>query len=474
MGEHMATSGATDGATGGAAEAGKEGAPPPWWLNLWVQRLRERGSLNQMPPVGERCFYGNPWRGLAEESDLVLERTGLQAGEPSLWEVLSQPYSDAGENALSLFERLRPQAFLWACLCEWLVNDVMVPPNENSPYWPIRRCHFIQKPNMAKYFRRSVLFAYVELFERLASTFRLDPASLECFLPEQVPVTNMRWTGAPPFAGLLLFKYLVGKGEQDANRGARVARRMWNATRSDQLVETPGGIKDFPERQKLRLNDRFPFAMAVDKYLFEHQHLAARAAEGGPVTPHINTPTKREPRPSADQAAHDMGIPWLNPAGQSSSGLGEAGRFVPPSAAMQESIAAKARLESDEDTEPWIDLRIDLPQDFPADVYEMMAVIYTEARVDGQAVSDAVYGFVDTVEGVERGDQVTFRLCIRPIFASGSWLYQAGQSARGADVTARLMPASWSTQGQLALGIHVVLGRLQPVNQPPNSPQQGG
>ena len=41
----MTTNDATGGALDGAVEADQEGLPPPWWLNLWVLRLRERGSL---------------------------------------------------------------------------------------------------------------------------------------------------------------------------------------------------------------------------------------------------------------------------------------------------------------------------------------------------------------------------------------------------------------------------------------------
>lgn len=464
-----------------------------WWLSVLVQRLRERGPFERRQAQGVECFYGNPLRNLArvgsppefKDTDLVRERKGLQASDLTLWQVLSTPYSDASVNAMkTLAVASGGWPYRWACLSEWLAKNALVHPDLQMRHWSATRLHFCPDRNTAKYFRKNVLMAYVELFERLARQMDLPAGLFQLAQPSNGSTpTTTKWEDAPAFAGMLLTLYLQAKEGHDERdvvaRGRQLNRDYWTAIQSGDRVTTPGGLKDFPNYGKYCAIDRLEYAMAVDNYLHEYMRQAQRYLEDDQSAPLLGNPMPDLlEMPTPEDAANLLGLPWLNQVGQRMrrqathdgfSRFAAADLTVPaasggvgrPLASVAIDVA-KTTINSDADGEPVIEVFLRAPTEYQGDLHDLRVVVYTEAIVDGCAVSDAAFAFVDAIEVIESMGQDRLKLAVLPIYASKSVLYQLSACRNLPVASARFVQVPWNVPSQLVLGIHVVLGKLSP------------
>lgn len=455
-----------------------------WWLSVMVERLRERGSLRQMPAPPADCFYGNPLRNLAQDdgddmADPDSWRTDLcrnwelLTNTSKIWELLAGNGTIKQGNAEKLVQQLVAlndgRVFQWVALYEWLSQALGDIRRDAIP---------LKKP-----FPRYQLISYANIFERIWINLNLPCEVLDGYGPirkfyereygkEKVKKAKFyKWEKAPPFAAILLIPYLrTSTNEHD--RGKRIINKYLISLIHGELVETPVEVSDLPNiRTKavpISIVDRFERAMAIDRYLYEHPELLAQIdSMQWPVIREPDMPNTTSIKISnhaletSEQYAQAMDLASLNRAGKKSIEKTGDSRYAVAAHPEFDTVIQihKCKLSMD-DEGPLVSLSVVLPADYSDDVYDLKVVFLTEAMDQ----SDTCFGHVDHAyvsdEGVET---MTIALELRPTYASYSLLYQQNRCDLRPTATAVVMPMIVRGVSRLVVGVHTVLGPLKPM-----------
>lgn len=450
-----------------------------WFFSTVVTRLEDRGDLTKKPsPPDAKCFYGNPLRNWALDlGDNMTVQTDLCRD----WELVANPYSVWEYLALNgaldeermdkflqqLVSLQKGRVFQWVTLYEWISKDLL---NGNRYAVPEKRPY-----------SKMLLLAYISVFERIRQGLNLSDEDLEKYRPvgqhskreENIKVKEVYfWKEAPPYAAMILTTWSrIYKG--DEGRGTQLMDEYKEAAQNGSLVETPGGLVGLPKglvglpkngTPKTRsIPDRLETAMAVDRYVYMNPGCYGDIdTKKWTEAMDVLLVNGNAPDQPSEQLAEKMGLDCLNLSGiKASATNGATNRFV-PTASVEVDPAIQicnCTLSLDKD-EPVISLCVELPLDYPDDVYDMMVVILTEAKVDGKVQFDTCFGHVDYVEVEVKDKHLQVTLDLRPTYASHSLLYQLQRSVLKPTAQALVMPVEMSGDSRMVIGVHVVLGPL--------------